>query len=205
MSHGSNSTEPVKIQVLISAFCVFLASCAAEKRPQVHFEDRPASMSPSAYRPDAEVVERQTVSGGESFLAENQSALNQGIVSLTAAMEAKRRAREAAAASYSSSGTSSGSSSGASAVGGNYEDCVCTSDPLKGRSPSSGYNTIGIRSSRGSWRVTYYFGDTGYLINGGNYNLEGRTINVRFDNGHPVSLKSNAGTGYCTVTSASRG
>lgn len=88
-------------------------------------------------------------------------------------------------------------------VMGDYEDCVVTYDARKGESRDSGTNTISFRSSSGTWTVSYSFGSGNYLMSGGG-NLEGKSINVRFDGGRPASLKSSYGSGYCRVTSASR-
>lgn len=197
----------MKTYLIILLLCVLFASCATEKPQPIRFEDRPSSLAPSTYRGTVSSSNRQQVVSSDTFLAENQSALNRGIDSLVAASEAKRRAREAAWASApevsSGSGSSRSSSSERLYSGGNYEDCTCTYDALKWTSPESGNNTIKIRSSRGNWTVHYYFsGGTGYLTRGGN--LEGKTINVRFDGGRPASLKTTFGTGYCKVTSASR-
>lgn len=103
--------------------------------------------------------------------------------------------------SYSSS-SSSGSTSTRTASG-QYEDCRCTYDARKGESRGSGYNTIRLRSSSGSWTVSYYFGGGNYLMSGSG-NLEGKSVNVRFDGGRPASLKCSYGTGYCRVESARR-
>lgn len=97
-----------------------------------------------------------------------------------------------------------GGSTGAATVMANYEDCTVTYDARKGESQGSGTNTITFRSSSGTWTVSYRFGDGNYLMLGSG-NLEGKAINVRFDGGEPASLKSSYGSGYCRVTSASRG
>lgn len=88
-------------------------------------------------------------------------------------------------------------------VMGSYEDCTVTYDARKGESRDSGTNTITIRSSSGTWTVSYRFGNGNYLMNGSG-NLEGKSINVRFDGGRPASLKSSYGSGSCQVSSASR-
>ena len=90
-------------------------------------------------------------------------------------------------------------------VMGDYEDCTVTYDACKGQSLSSGTNTITFRTSASTWTVTYDFNTSGgnYLMSGGG-NLEGKSINVRFDGGRPASLKSNYGSGSCRVNSARR-
>lgn len=84
-----------------------------------------------------------------------------------------------------------------------YEACVCTSDSSAGEVNEEGFNTVSFNSSRGSWRVTYRYGNSGYLMKGGG-SLRGKTINVRFDNGRPASLKSSSGSGHVTVSSATK-
>ena len=88
-------------------------------------------------------------------------------------------------------------------ITGDYEDCVVTYDAQKGESKGSGTNVIKIRSSNNTWTVSYSFGDGNYLMSGSG-NLEGKSINVRFDGGRPASLKSSYGSGHCTVNSASK-
>ena len=84
-----------------------------------------------------------------------------------------------------------------------YEDCTITYDEKRGESSGSGTNSIVFRTARSTWAVSYSFGNGNYLILGGG-NLEGKTINVRFENGIPTSLKSTHGSGSCRVNSASR-
>lgn len=84
-----------------------------------------------------------------------------------------------------------------------YEDCVCLYDELKGENRVAGNNTIKIRSSKGTWTLTYYFDLHDCLIKGAG-NLEGRTINVRFEGGTPASLQTAFGKGHCKVSSATR-
>lgn len=88
-------------------------------------------------------------------------------------------------------------------VMGSYEDSVVLYDARKGESSGSGTNVITIRSSYGTWTVSYDFGYGNYLMLGGG-NLEGKYINVRFDDGRPASLQSAYGSGSCQVNSASR-
>lgn len=112
--------------------------------------------------------------------------------------------REGGSSNTSSTGSSNQSGSSTNATDTRYENCVCSSDARRYDIAGSGYNTIHIRSStRGTWEVTYHFGSTGYQMKGGG-NLEGKSINVRWDGGRPASLKSLHGSGYNQVSSASR-
>ena len=87
-------------------FCLLLASCASDKpQPQIQFVDRPSSLAPSAYRPDADTTVRQNIAGGDRFLAESEDALNRGIGSLNAANEAKRQARAKRDAEWRAAGS----------------------------------------------------------------------------------------------------
>lgn len=88
-------------------------------------------------------------------------------------------------------------------VMGSYEDSVVVYDARKGESSGSGINVITLRSSYGTWTVSYDFGYGNYLMLGSG-NLEKKYINVRFDGGRPANLKSAYGSGSCRVNSASR-
>ncbi len=83
------------------------------------------------------------------------------------------------------------------------EDCRVTYDQGKGTARSGGSNTISFSGSHGSWTVTYNFTSSDHQMSGAG-NLEGKYINVRFDNNRPASLKSSHGSGYCTVQNAAR-